>query len=84
MTKGRASIRSRRQAAEPTRVRRQPAQRQRAIRINCSAAGNVSLTYADGSVDVIPVSVGLSYIAGAITTINTAGTTATATYAAMK
>ena len=57
---------------------------QRAIRINCSAAGNVSLTYADGSVDVIPVSVGLSYIAGAITTINNAGTTATATYAAMK
>lgn len=57
---------------------------QRAVRINCTTAGNVSLTYADGSVDVIPVSVGLSYIAGAITTINSAGTTATATYAAMK
>lgn len=60
----------------------QPAQR--AVRINCTVAGNVGLTYVDGSTDVIPVNVGLSYIAGAITTINSAGTTATATYATMK
>ena len=60
----------------------QPAQR--ALRVNCTAAGNVSLTYADGSTDVIPVNVGLSYIAGAITTVNSVGTTATATYANMK
>ena len=57
---------------------------QRAVRINCTTAGNVSITYADGSVDVIPVNVGLSYVAGAVTTINSAGTTASATYATMK
>lgn len=57
---------------------------QRAIRINCTVAGNVSLAYVDGSKDIVPVQVGLSYIPGAITTVNSAGTTATATYANMK
>lgn len=57
---------------------------QRAIRINCTVAGNVSLTYVDGSKDTIPVAVGLSYIAGAFTTVNSAGTSATATYANMR
>ena len=61
-----------------------PQAAQRAVRIACTAAGNVALTYADGSTDVIPVNVGLSYLTGAITTINSAGTTATATFAAMK
>ena len=60
----------------------QPAQR--AIRINCTTAGTVSLTYADGSKDIVPVAVGLSYIAGAFTTVNGAGTSATATYANMR
>lgn len=57
---------------------------QRAVRIACTAAGNVSFTYTDGTTDVIPVQVGLSVWAGAITTVNTAGTTATATYANLK
>lgn len=57
---------------------------QRAVRINCTVAGTVGLTYVDGSTDVIPINVGLSYVAGAITTINAAGTTATATYATMR
>ncbi len=57
---------------------------QRAIRINCTVAGNVSLTYVDGSKDTIPVAVGLNYIAGAFTTVNSAGTSATATYANMR
>lgn len=57
---------------------------QRAVRINCTAAGTVSLTYADGSTDVIPIAAGLNYVSGAVTTVNSAGTTATATYANMK
>ena len=57
---------------------------QRAVRIVCTTAGTVSLTYADGSKDVIPIAVGLSYIAGAVTTVNSAGTTATATFANMR
>ncbi len=57
---------------------------QRALRINCTSAGNVSVTYADGSVDVLPMNVGLSYVAGAFTAVNSSGTTATATYANVK
>jgi hypothetical protein len=57
---------------------------QRAVRINCTTGGNVSLTYADGSKDVIPIAAGLNYVAGAVTTVNSAGTTAIATYANMK
>ena len=57
---------------------------QRAVRINCTTAGNVSLTYADGSTDVIPIAAGLNYLAGAVTTVNSVGTTAVATFANMK
>lgn len=57
---------------------------QRAVRINCTTGGTVSLTYADGSKDTIPVAAGLNYLAGAITTVNSVGTTAVATYANMK
>ena len=44
----------------------------------------MALTYVDGSTDTVAVAVGLSYIAGAFTTVNSAGTTATATYANMR
>lgn len=57
---------------------------QRAMRVNCTVAGNVSFTYADGTTDTVMANVGTSYFAGAITTVNTNGTTATATYANIK
>ena len=56
----------------------------RALRISCTAAGNVSVTYSDASTDTFPVNVGLSIIPGEFTTVNTSGTTATATYANLK
>ncbi len=57
---------------------------QRAVRVNCTVAGSVSFTYADGTTDTVMANVGTSYVAGAITTINTNGTTAAATYANIK
>jgi hypothetical protein len=57
----------------------------RALRVNCTVAGNITLTYADGSTDTVPVNVGLSYLPGAITTAAIPGSGgATATFANMK
>ena len=56
----------------------------RSIRINCTVAGNVSLTLPDGSIEIIPVSVGYQTFPFAVTQINVSGTTATATYANLK
>ena len=57
---------------------------QRAIEIVCTTAGNVSVTYADGSQGLIPVNIGLTYISAAITTVHSSSTTAVATYGNMK
>ena len=49
--------------------------------MNCTNAGNVSITYSDGSTDTIPVAAGvLTVLRAAITKVNSSGTTATATY----
>jgi hypothetical protein len=56
----------------------------RALRINCGTAGDVSVTYADNSIDVFTVTAGLSIIPGAIVSVNASGTTAVATYANLK
>jgi hypothetical protein len=58
---------------------------QRAIRVVCTVAGNITLTYADGSTDTVPVDVGLTIIPGAFTQVaipNSGG--ATATFANLK
>ena len=56
----------------------------RALKINCTVAGNVAVLYADGSSGVWPVTIGVQTLPIAITTIVIAGTTATATYANLK
>jgi hypothetical protein len=49
--------------------------------VNCSGAGNVSVTYSDGTTDTFPVAAGvLTVLRAAITKVNSSGTTATATY----
>lgn len=53
---------------------------QRAVRVCCTVAGNVAVTYTNGLIMILPINTGVSDITGAITTINTSGTTATATY----
>lgn len=61
-----------------------PATAGRSLAINCTVAGNVSMTFSDASTLTIPVSVGLTILPFAITTINASGTTATATYTNLK
>ena len=46
----------------------------------CTAAGNVSVTFADASVGVYPLGIGLNVFPLQVTQVNSAGTTATATY----
>jgi hypothetical protein len=50
---------------------------QRSLGANCTAAGNLSLTLADGSTLVVPVSVGWQTFPLAVTAVNSSGTTAT-------
>ena len=56
----------------------------RQLKINCSVAGNVSVTFADGSVDSLSVGVGTTILPWAVKKVNGAGTTATATYSNLK
>ena len=56
----------------------------RSIAVNCTAAGNVSLTLADASTIVVPVVVGFQTLPFAVTEVNAPGTTATATYFNLK
>jgi hypothetical protein len=51
------------------------------FKANCTVAGNVSVTYANGSTGVYIVIVGTDIFQSSITTINSSGTTATCTYA---
>jgi hypothetical protein len=53
----------------------------RSLFINCTVAGNVSVTFFDGSALVVPVNVGVTILPFAVTRVNSSGTTATATYA---
>jgi hypothetical protein len=46
----------------------------------CTAAGNVSVTFADTSVGAYPLAVGVNVFPFQVTEVNTSGTTATATY----
>lgn len=56
----------------------------RLLAINASAAGNVSVTFSDGSTYTFPVAAGLTLVPFSVTKVNTSGTTATATYANIK
>lgn len=56
----------------------------RSLIVVATTAGNVSITLKDGSIMVIPVSVGLTSFPAGVTTINSSGTTAVATYYNMK
>lgn len=50
------------------------------VQISCTVAGDVSLKMDDGSANVVPVDVGLTVLPYAVQTVNSSGTTATATY----
>jgi hypothetical protein len=52
----------------------------RSLWINCTVAGNVAVTFFDGSTLIFAVSVGPSMLPFAVTEVNSSGTTATATY----
>lgn len=52
----------------------------RSLKINCTVAGNVTVTYADASTGVWRAEVGIMTLPIAVTKVNTSGTTATATY----
>jgi hypothetical protein len=54
----------------------------RAFRINCTVAGNVVVTMADGSSETIAAAVGYTILPFAVTVV--ASATATATYANLK
>jgi len=56
----------------------------RSIAVNCTSAGNVSVTFPDGSTLVFPVAVGFETFPFAVKMINSAGTTATATYSNLR
>jgi hypothetical protein len=56
----------------------------RGVQIICTVAGNVSLTFTDTSIQVIPVAVGLTRLPDAVTTLNSSGTTATVTCQILK
>jgi hypothetical protein len=53
---------------------------QRSIGVNCTGAGNVSLLLSDASVVVVAAAVGWQTFPFAVVSVNTSGTTATATY----
>ena len=55
----------------------------RALRISCTAAGNVAMKLADDSVETVPVDVGLSILPYAVKAVLATGTTAVATYASL-
>jgi hypothetical protein len=61
-----------------------PTTARRAVKANCTSAGNVSVTYADGSTGTWAVTVGTQTLPISATTVNAAGTTATCTYAELK
>jgi hypothetical protein len=52
----------------------------RAVLINCTVAGNVAMTLSDASIITVSLPIGVFVLPFAATKINTAGTTATATY----
>ena len=56
----------------------------RSLKATCTAAGNVSVIYGDGSVGTWQAAIGIQTFPIAITTVSTAGTTATCTYANLK
>lgn len=53
----------------------------RGVQVVCTVAGNVNFNMADGSDNIVPVAVGLTVLPYAVLGVNTASTTATATYA---
>ena len=55
----------------------------RAVRIACTTAGSVALKLADDSVEVVPVTEGLSLLPYAVKAIAVGGTTAVASYASL-
>jgi hypothetical protein len=57
---------------------------QRQLGVLCTTAGNVSMTFIDGSTLVLPVYVGWQTFFYCVTTINASGTTATAAYYNLK
>lgn len=57
---------------------------QRSIGANCTAAGNMSVTFSDASTLVVPVQVGFQTFPFAVTAVNTSDTTATCTYVNLK
>jgi hypothetical protein len=63
-----------------------PVQSLRGFKANCTAAGNVNVTYVDGSTGNYSVAIGTNIIASQVTTINGpgAGTTAVCTYSEMR
>ena len=56
----------------------------RSFKANCTAAGVVSMTYPDGSTGLWQMVVGIQTIPAAAASINSSGTTATATYTGLK
>src|SRR4051812_17026845 len=53
----------------------------RSLKATCTGAGNVAVTYVDGSQGVWAVVIGVQTLPVAVTTVRTAGTTAACTYA---
>jgi hypothetical protein len=52
----------------------------RRLAVKCTVAGNVNVTLLDGSTETVPVLVGLTLLPLAVVKVNSATTTATATY----
>ncbi len=52
----------------------------RGLKIVCTTAGNVAVTYPDNSTGVWPVAVGTTWLPLNFISVNTSGTTAVATY----
>jgi hypothetical protein len=52
----------------------------RTFMVNCTVAGNVSITFSDDSTHIFPIVVGYSVFPYSVKKFNTTGTTATATY----
>jgi len=56
----------------------------RSLKAICTAAGNISVTYSDGSTGVWSATFGTQTYPIAVTTVSSAGTTATCTYSNLK
>lgn len=56
----------------------------RAVRLNCTVAGNVSLLLLDGSTETYVAATGYAVLPLAVTKVASSGTTATCTYAGLK